>query len=397
MTEDQIKEKALFAVTLVAAFLAFSAFKEEMSKIMLPVGAYSYSLLGIAVAFTILLSLSVYLYALGYIRYSFGKYQNFFLLRWIIPTANFFYFIAIVYPLIIFVGLFLTITPIYQLAQHYNAAIVWFDVITGLVTIIGGVVNVFYSTKKMRREQTQLIEDAKNLYLRKSEKLYKQEFYGESILEAFKTLESYLREQLLERNGLTSEMLSFSDLLNLAQANNVVPETLIPAIKELQVMRNSAAHYSLTFTKDQADFAMGLVKEILESAPSKPNDKYFSRDREGEVTFNYSNNDGVYTIGEGKERFDTQWSKASQESIHFYKDQPSIKSVRLCKEPLSFDEINPLEYDASSRVRSVSLKQIAIFENIHGEFLAIKVLGLKDDSRGDDVDEIHFSYKILPK
>lgn len=126
------------------------------------------------------------------------------------------------------------------------------------------------------------------------------------------------------------------------------------------------------------------------------NNKFFSKEMNGKVSFNYSNNDGIYTIGEGNYRFDTQWSKASNEYIHFYNDQPSIKSVRLVKDISNIDEVNPHKYDSSSRARSVGIDQIAIFENIKGNFLLIKVLGIKDDSRGDSNDEVRFSYKILP-
>ena len=41
------------------------------------------------------------------------------------------------------------------------------------------------------------------------------------------------------------------------------------------------------------------------------------------------------------------------------------------------------------------LEIIAVFENNNGKLLAIKILGIKDDSRGDDSDELHFRYKIL--
>jgi len=125
------------------------------------------------------------------------------------------------------------------------------------------------------------------------------------------------------------------------------------------------------------------------------NSKYFLKDKEGEVIFDYSNNNGVYSIGEGEYKFDTQWSKASNEYIHFYNDQPSIKSVRLAKDVSDLEKVNPNKYDDSSRARTAGIGQIAIFENTNNKFLVIKILGLKDDSRGDDKDEIHFSYKIL--
>jgi len=136
-------------------------------------------------------------------------------------------------------------------------------------------------------------------------------------------------------------------------------------------------------------------KPIKYEIETQINSKYFSKDRKGEVIFDYSNNNGVYTIGENEYRFDTQWSKASKEYIHFYNDQPSIKSVRIAKDVSNLEDVDPNKYDDSSRARTAGIDQIAIFENTHNKFLVIKILGLKDDSRGDSKDEIHFSYKIL--
>lgn len=122
---------------------------------------------------------------------------------------------------------------------------------------------------------------------------------------------------------------------------------------------------------------------------------YFSKERNGEIVFDYSNNNGVYTIGEGEYRFDTEWSKASDEYIHFYSDQASIKSVRLAKDVVSLEEVRPEKYNPSSRARTVGINQVAIFENVFGNFLAVRILEINDDTRGDNVDALRFKYRIL--
>jgi len=127
----------------------------------------------------------------------------------------------------------------------------------------------------------------------------------------------------------------------------------------------------------------------------KINEDYFSKEKMGEETFDYSNNNGIYTIGEGEYRFDTQWTKASDKYIHFYSDLASIKSVRLAKDSSSLKEIYPEKYDPSSRVRTAGINQVAIFENVFGKFLAVKILEINDDTRGDERDALRFEYKIL--
>jgi hypothetical protein len=126
-----------------------------------------------------------------------------------------------------------------------------------------------------------------------------------------------------------------------------------------------------------------------------PSEGYVSKNKEGEVSFDYSNNNGIYTIGKDDYRFDTQWSKASKEYVHFYNDPSTIKSVRLVKDVYDLDKVQPEKYDSSSRARTAGIGQIAVFENNSGKFLAIKILGIKDDSRGDDSDELHLKYKVL--
>ncbi|MBU1130841.1 hypothetical protein KJ840_01795 [Patescibacteria group bacterium] len=171
------------------------------------------------------------------------------------------------------------------------------------------------------------------------------------------------------------------------------------SIKELIL---NIADFSITKDGLSARIARPSVKissnKTTETVKSdNPNTDYISENKEGEVFFNYSNNNGIYTIGKDDYRFDTQWSKASKEYIHFYNDQSTIKSIRLVKDISDLDKVQPEKYDSSSRARTAGINQVAVFENNNGKLLAIKILGIKDDSRGDNSDELYFKYKILAK
>ena len=124
------------------------------------------------------------------------------------------------------------------------------------------------------------------------------------------------------------------------------------------------------------------------------NSDYYSKEKKGRVSFDYSNNNGTYTIGEGEYRFDTMWTKASNTSIHFYNDKPTIKNVRLVKDSDNLVDVIPSKYDSSSRARTAEIGQIAVFENNNGKFLITKILDIKDDSRGDENDNLTFEYII---
>jgi len=124
---------------------------------------------------------------------------------------------------------------------------------------------------------------------------------------------------------------------------------------------------------------------------------YHSVGLKGRVVFDYSNNDGSYAIGDGLSLFETKWSKASDTSIHAYSDAESIHSLALAKGANKITEIDDAsKLDYSSRVRTADENQIVIWKNANGLYAATKVLGVKDDTRGDDRDELTFEYEILP-
>src|SRR3989304_3652 len=58
--------------------------------------------------------------------------------------------------------------------------------------------------------------------------------------------------------------------------------------------------------------------------------QYFANpELSGEATFNYSLNDGKYTIGHGAFMFETRWAEASDVNIHVYKDATKVRALRL--------------------------------------------------------------------
>jgi len=124
----------------------------------------------------------------------------------------------------------------------------------------------------------------------------------------------------------------------------------------------------------------------------------------GTVTFNYSDNNGEYTISNNKGTFGVDFSKASDTSIYFYSDADNIDSVALIEGYSTIDEFvnnnlsNIEKYDYTKRVRTIELnkEQLGISKNSSG-YLIVNVTNIKDDSRSDDVDEVTFNYKIISK
>jgi len=129
----------------------------------------------------------------------------------------------------------------------------------------------------------------------------------------------------------------------------------------------------------------------------KKSKNYASNRRKGRKSFDYGNNNGRFVIGDGELKFETSWSKAGGDSIHVYNDPASIKGVALVQGVSAINLIsNAISYDFSSRSRTPKEGEIVVFENSYGNFAAILVIDIKDNTREDAVDELTFEYVINP-
>jgi hypothetical protein len=127
------------------------------------------------------------------------------------------------------------------------------------------------------------------------------------------------------------------------------------------------------------------------------NKRYAHKRLKGRISFDYSNNDGRYSIGQDEFLFETAWSKAGDTSIHIYNDPPSIDVLAVVKnKPQVSDITDASSFDFSSRVRTPEEGDIIILKNKYGNYAALKVMGIKDSSRSDTVDEVTFEYVINP-
>ena len=125
------------------------------------------------------------------------------------------------------------------------------------------------------------------------------------------------------------------------------------------------------------------------------NEKYVSPAMEGKVTFDYSNNNHIYTVGCNELMFEIKWSSAGKNSIHLYNDTPSILSVARVKDATEFNEITDARsYDTSSRTRTIKLKEVGVLQNKNGFYCAIKILAISAESHGALSDQVTFEYFI---
>lgn len=114
--------------------------------------------------------------------------------------------------------------------------------------------------------------------------------------------------------------------------------------------------------------------------------------RFGKVSFDYSTNNGRLSIGKGDDLFELRFSKADNRSIHMYVDGTNIVELaRVKKKPLPFLSLR--HYDTSSRIYTISIDEYFVVRNHAGRMMLGRILDIKDDSRGDDRDEVTLQYR----
>ena len=74
------------------------------------------------------------------------------------------------------------------------------------------------------------------------------------------------------------------------------------------------------------------IKEFAQQKFIPNNEKYVSPAIKGQVTFDYSNNNGRYFIGQGELTFELYFSKSSNQNIIILNDPQSINTVSLAKD-----------------------------------------------------------------
>jgi hypothetical protein len=222
----------------------------------------------LGIIFVGLLGLSSYFYALNYIRYG-TRFQNKLFFRWLISLANFFYDLALLFPLLtIFIWLadflvsIIKIPVISPIFAGFPIGVVLGSIGAIIISIVAALISKVQSAN-YREIRARLFNNQAEYELQLAEKLYKNELYSGYIIEIFKSVEMNLRKKLEEKNFDTKNM-NVSSLIRLAISEGILSGQYLAGLNDLRVMRNNAAHGDIKFTKEQTDFAHDLVKNILE-------------------------------------------------------------------------------------------------------------------------------------
>jgi len=260
---DKFKGKYEIILGFVTLVVSLSAFKEELSKIYIDLGfttiTFSQYFLYSVVGFSLCLYLYIIEFTVRETRIGHWKiFDNLILLAYAI-----FVFILLS-PLLIGLNVFVVSSYNYAIEkpneQRERIIIIILQVIN-FVFVVGSLLEGQKIFKKRRETIMEEVETNQILEIETAEKLYKDAYYSQAILEIFKAFESYLQREVLEKNHRAPKPIY--ELLSVSQKLGIINGEDQANIKNLLKLRMAAAHKTeIILTRSDAESAIDFVKRI---------------------------------------------------------------------------------------------------------------------------------------
>jgi len=164
-----------------------------------------------------------------------------------------------------------------------------------------------------------------------------------------------------------------------------------PRVYEQGVRRLRDAGISVDFfPKDLRDLVRADSEAFIGQFKASP-------DLTGKVSFNFTHNDGQFSLGHGELTFQTHWSNAGASSIHVYVGGTNLRALGLSQSARSFSDIKDASaYDMTSDHQTPREGQFVVLENNRGYYAVVRVLDVKARSHGDLCDALTVEYRINP-
>jgi hypothetical protein len=261
---DKLKNKYEIILGFVTLIISFSAFKDELSKIHYDLGYTTITASQYFLYAVYGFSFCLYLYILENIfrDTKFGIWNGW---NVIISTAFTFFVFILLTPLLLLlnIGVYRLVYLFAQLSEEAKKVLHNFLSIASVITMASAsVTTALRILFERKRKQQELIEQEEIKELDNATKLYNDEYYSQSILEAFKVLQTHLYREVTKRD-IRVQRDKFSELLHFALKENVVNQNDIPTIDHLRGMQNVAAHTETPYTKENADSILNFLRELL--------------------------------------------------------------------------------------------------------------------------------------
>lgn len=261
-TNSFSNDKAAFIVAFFAAFIALNFYSDFFDGIKLLFGAYKYSFNMIFNLMLTSLFISVYFFALDYIKPDSSYEMKIF--QYFIIVGNFFYALTMI------------ILPISLIIHGTSYIFINLNIkpefISLIIGIIGSLMANLLSGKITRRDKEEavgVIQLKEENAIRQAEELYKGGFNSAALVEMGKLIEIALQKALLQKRNIDIKRASLVRLLDIALKTELIDSKMAHSIKEIRNMRNKAAHLDIEFKREDAEWALNETNQVLQELDPK--------------------------------------------------------------------------------------------------------------------------------
>jgi hypothetical protein len=261
---DKLKDKYEIILGFVTLVISFSAFKDELSKIILPLGYTTITASDYLLYIVIGFGFCLYWFIMENV-FRETKIGTWKIWDYILKLSYFLFAFLLITPLLL--GLNILIFKLISLIDglHENTKksfLLVLNIVSSAASVLAGFMATRYYVirNKYRNLVKGQIEEI--IELENAQRLYDQNFYSQSVLESFKVLESHLYNQLANQE-IRVQRHKFNDILKLSLDKGIISDNDLPWINDLRGMRNVAAHSDVSYTREQAQQALQFVRDFL--------------------------------------------------------------------------------------------------------------------------------------
>jgi len=165
-------------------------------------------------------------------------------------------------------------------------------------------------------------------------------------------------------------------------------------LKKAETLRNTFG-ITVMNPSELVGFVKSRLTKCMSALASAPDDSFVSLPSVGRVTFDYSSNDGHYTIGQGIYAFGTHWTRGSDTCIHARSDGENVAGIAIAKGAMDIRGVSDAaNYDFSSVDQTPLTSEVLVMRNNNGVYAALRILGITDRTRESENDSLTFEYVI---
>lgn len=266
MEADKLRDRYEFILGFVALVVSLSAFKDELREIKLTFGTYNYDLGQYFLGVISGLLFCLYFYSIEKVsrNYSFGQLKIF---SYILIFAEVLLIFLITSPIILLLAhlgfwlySLLPSVPKEELSPTNK-------ILQTIALVINSIASIwiFINNRKQRKERRlRELEEEEIKDLEIANRLLKDGYYSQSILESFKVLETHLFKQLIKKNIRVARNRT-NDLIKASVQSGVLTESDLSILNDIRSMRNAAAHLDANYAMEHAEMAIKFIKSLLQN------------------------------------------------------------------------------------------------------------------------------------